>query len=830
MSSQRPVSPQVRNSQNYVWNRLDVLGHGATCEVFKAYHKTTGEPAAVKVFNKAGISRDMYQQQRELQLVQKLEHKNLVKVLAIEEEDDVSVSRSIVVMELCEGRSLFSFLSLPENRHGLQDKEFLTVFNDVTEGIKYLRENHVVHRDIKPGNIMRCIKEDGSSMYKLTDFGGARELEEDAVFMSLHGTEEYLHPDIYEKALVDRRAPANFRAEVDLWSLGATFFHSAAGQTPFKTFHGRGDKVTMLKMTKSKDTGVISGIQKTKDGEITYSKELPSKAPMSAELKKIIEPVLGRLLERIDNKAMSFDEYFDCVSSIKEMISIKLLNVPECMTHTVYIKPDCSFNEFKKSVENACGILPADQFLLTERYIDIEHLEKNFMRYGELYVLSKSESDMDVTFKSAPLTYTRFSKNASDLIQYDCSLSMAMCIEAYQYSQGLDRCILHSNLVSHAVQSLIDYCEDSPNRLEVNMSVLTAKSQNLEARRKDILTTNEAFIKILDLLAEIFQKIDSGTVNNICKLSNKTLQQFKSVLSNHLIGAICNKLHLPCVLDFDRFLNSIEVVDLKLVIQVLYEIQDEALKDFLQNCLAAEVPVTYIVSLLEMYKSNLSLWAKQKICSGSSIDEQLHTLHSKIKEIQANSSGIDGKIGEVTVRSGELSNIMNNVLSNMMKINEQFEMDKKQKVRVTSTIKIMHQLNRNYLETLKRRAFDVASEAVEGCNKINKCLKPRVEEFLTLQEILRKYRLEYKQDFDMLSEYENNLEQWRSHMFESVSELASHITSISLPVLESNEMKTELMSRITEFEETNKRNKKLVEENTSMLRKLLDLCNYNLNS
>ena len=63
MSSQRPLSPQVRNSQNYVWNRLDVLGHGATCEVFKAYHKSTGEPAAVKVFNKAGVSRDMYQQQ-----------------------------------------------------------------------------------------------------------------------------------------------------------------------------------------------------------------------------------------------------------------------------------------------------------------------------------------------------------------------------------------------------------------------------------------------------------------------------------------------------------------------------------------------------------------------------------------------------------------------------------------------------------------------------------------------------------------------------------------------------------------------------------------------
>ena len=85
--------------------------------------------------------------------MQKLEHKNLVKVLAIEEEDDASMSRSIVVMELCEGRSLFSFLSMPINRHGLKDKEFLAVLNDVTEGIKYLRENHVVHRDIKPGEM-----------------------------------------------------------------------------------------------------------------------------------------------------------------------------------------------------------------------------------------------------------------------------------------------------------------------------------------------------------------------------------------------------------------------------------------------------------------------------------------------------------------------------------------------------------------------------------------------------------------------------------------------------------------------------------------------------
>ena len=62
MASHAPKSSQVRTSDNYLWNRLDVLGQGATCEVYKAYHKTSGEPAAVKVFNKSGMARDLYQQ------------------------------------------------------------------------------------------------------------------------------------------------------------------------------------------------------------------------------------------------------------------------------------------------------------------------------------------------------------------------------------------------------------------------------------------------------------------------------------------------------------------------------------------------------------------------------------------------------------------------------------------------------------------------------------------------------------------------------------------------------------------------------------------------
>lgn len=59
-------------------------------------------------------------------------------------------------------------------------------------GMNHLRENGVVHRDIKPGNIMRLVGSQGQSIYKLTDFGAARDLEDDEKFISVYGTEEYL--------------------------------------------------------------------------------------------------------------------------------------------------------------------------------------------------------------------------------------------------------------------------------------------------------------------------------------------------------------------------------------------------------------------------------------------------------------------------------------------------------------------------------------------------------------------------------------------------------------------------------------------------------------
>jgi len=104
--------------------------------------------------------------------------------------------------------------------------------------MNHLRENGIVHRDIKPGNIMRLMGEEGQSIYKLTDFGAARELDDDEKFVSVYGTEEYLHPDMYERAVLRKPQQKTFGVSVDLWSIGVTLYHAATGSLPFVPFGG----------------------------------------------------------------------------------------------------------------------------------------------------------------------------------------------------------------------------------------------------------------------------------------------------------------------------------------------------------------------------------------------------------------------------------------------------------------------------------------------------------------------------------------------------------------------------------------------------------------
>lgn len=148
---------------NYLWATQDILGHGATSQVYKAYNKSTGELVAAKVYQVSSNTRSPYGGQpnlprerdfrpileHELDILKAADHENIVRYIALEPviSSDATPSmgnREALLIEYCNGGSLHNVLELPENRYGLSEDEFTLVFKHLINALKYLHDKHTV--------------------------------------------------------------------------------------------------------------------------------------------------------------------------------------------------------------------------------------------------------------------------------------------------------------------------------------------------------------------------------------------------------------------------------------------------------------------------------------------------------------------------------------------------------------------------------------------------------------------------------------------------------------------------------------------------------------
>ncbi|XP_066889237.1 inhibitor of nuclear factor kappa-B kinase subunit epsilon isoform X7 [Kogia breviceps] len=356
----------MQSTVNYLWHTDDLLGQGATASVYKARNKKSGELVAVKVFNTAS-----YLRPREVQ---------------------GGSRQKVLVMEYCSSGSLLSVLESPENAFGLPEDEFLVVLRCVVAGMNHLRENGIVHRDIKPGNIMRLVGEEGQSIYKLTDFGAARELDDDEKFVSVYGTEEYLHPDMYERAVLRKPQQKAFGVAVDLWSIGVTLYHAATGSLPFVPFGGpRRNKEIMHRITTEKPAGAIAGTQRLENGPLEWSYTLPVTCQLSMGLQSQLVPILVNILEVEQAKCWGFDQFFAETSDILQRVVVHVFSLPQAVVHHVYIHAHNTIAIFLEAVYKQTNVAPQHQEYLFE---------------GHLCVLEPSLSAQHIahTTASSPLT------------------------------------------------------------------------------------------------------------------------------------------------------------------------------------------------------------------------------------------------------------------------------------------------------------------------------------------------------------------------------------------------------------------------------------------
>ncbi len=210
-----------------VYRLLDLLGKGGMGYVYRAEHVKLGREVALKLL------RSDYARRRdavlrffqEAKTVNRVRHRNIVDVTDFVELDD---GTTFIIMEFLRGQSLGKWA-----RTGIDLPRALAVLVQICDGLGAAHAVGVIHRDLKPDNVIVVPTSDGAELVKLLDFGVAKLVnreDEDVGFQtaagSVIGTPAYMSPEQAGGMVIDHRS--------DIYSLGAIMYELFCGQPMFR--------------------------------------------------------------------------------------------------------------------------------------------------------------------------------------------------------------------------------------------------------------------------------------------------------------------------------------------------------------------------------------------------------------------------------------------------------------------------------------------------------------------------------------------------------------------------------------------------------------------
>ena len=317
------------------------IGRGAFSTIYKGYNKYTRKTVAVKEISLETVNKYEKSLKRETEIMKKLNHPNIVKLYeTIIDEDSENV---YLIMEYFARGDFYKFL----NKRPLKEKYALKYLRQIADGMEYLLNNKIVHRDMKPQNILMT----QTGTIKITDFGFARYFDNDLLIQTICGSPLYMAPEIMK----DKK----YNYKSDLWSIGIIFYQMLMGEVPYKV------------------KNIYELIRKIENDII----EIPQKFVISDKCKHL----LFSLLEKDPNKRISWEAFFnhelikksDPFEEENKLMEISTLDsFPSIHTSTFNDKFNRKYSDIKK--ERISG----ESNLITSNENSLFYNSPNYKYYG----------------------------------------------------------------------------------------------------------------------------------------------------------------------------------------------------------------------------------------------------------------------------------------------------------------------------------------------------------------------------------------------------------------------------------------------------------------
>ncbi|PIG90353.1 serine/threonine protein kinase (Pdd7p) [Aspergillus arachidicola] len=303
------------------YTRLDEIGRGSFATVYQGVHTKSRTYVAIKSVNLSKLNKKLKENlSSEIHILKGLYHPHIVALIDCHE----TTSHIHLVMEYCALGDLSLFIKrrdtlgdhrytqdmiakYPNPRGGALNEVVVRHFlKQLASALKFLRDRNLIHRDIKPQNLLLCPSPssyrsgvaqvvpfkgcdesfspatglESLPMLKIADFGFARSLPSTSLAETLCGSPLYMAPEIlrYEK----------YDAKADLWSVGTVLYEMVVGKPPFRA------------------TNHVELLRKIEKGEDRI--KFPEENPASDQVKSLIR----MLLKRNPVERMNFSDFFDC--------------------------------------------------------------------------------------------------------------------------------------------------------------------------------------------------------------------------------------------------------------------------------------------------------------------------------------------------------------------------------------------------------------------------------------------------------------------------------------------------------------------------------------